>query len=234
MRIHLLSSPRNVSTALMYSFAQRGDMSVIDEPYYALYLKESGAEHPGRERILNAMPTDVEGVTHSIEQAQTNEHIFIKGMAHHLAMVDLSRIEDDRFILFIRDPKKLIASFSKVISKPTMADIGIERQCSLFKQLKEAGKPVVVFDSDDLLSNPENALRQLCKQLSISFDKAMLSWEKGPLKEDGVWAEYWYKNVHNSTKFEAPNQSPRVLNSHGEALLAACLPFYEMLRAQRV
>ena len=36
MIINLISGPRNVSTALMYSFAQRSDTSVVDEPFYAV------------------------------------------------------------------------------------------------------------------------------------------------------------------------------------------------------
>ncbi|RMF66572.1 MAG: sulfotransferase family protein, partial [Calditrichaeota bacterium] len=51
LRLNLLSGPRNVSTALMYSFAQREDTRVVDEPLYGYYLKLSGADHPGREEV---------------------------------------------------------------------------------------------------------------------------------------------------------------------------------------
>ena len=53
--ICLWSCPRNISTALMYSFAQRKDTRVIDEPLYAHYLKKSGAKHPGRDEVLNTL-----------------------------------------------------------------------------------------------------------------------------------------------------------------------------------
>ncbi len=43
LRIHVWSGPRNVSTALMYSFAQRADTRVVDDPRYAHYLRVSGA-----------------------------------------------------------------------------------------------------------------------------------------------------------------------------------------------
>ena len=46
--ICLWSGPRNVSTALMYSFAQRNDVRVVDEPLYGHYLKVTGAQHRGR------------------------------------------------------------------------------------------------------------------------------------------------------------------------------------------
>ena len=39
--ICLWSSPRNISTALMYSFAQREDTEVVDEALYAHYLLQS-------------------------------------------------------------------------------------------------------------------------------------------------------------------------------------------------
>ena len=38
MVISLWSGPRSMSTALMYSFAQRSDTRVLDEPLYGLSL----------------------------------------------------------------------------------------------------------------------------------------------------------------------------------------------------
>ena len=60
-RICLWSGPRNISTALMYSFAQRSDTIVFDEPLYAYYLKhhpEAHGYHPGTQDILNTMEND--------------------------------------------------------------------------------------------------------------------------------------------------------------------------------
>ena len=50
--IHGISGPRNISTALMYSFAQRPGCAVVDEPFYGPYLQRTGLEHPGRDQIL--------------------------------------------------------------------------------------------------------------------------------------------------------------------------------------
>ena len=57
-RICLWSCPRNVSTALMYSFAQRRDTKVFDEPLYAHYLLQSGVEHPARGEVLKFQEND--------------------------------------------------------------------------------------------------------------------------------------------------------------------------------
>ena len=46
VRIAMWSGPRNISTAMMRSFGSRSDTFVTDEPFYAHYLAETGADHP--------------------------------------------------------------------------------------------------------------------------------------------------------------------------------------------
>jgi hypothetical protein len=46
MKIAMWSGPRNLSTAMMYAFAARGDCAVWDEPFYAAFLAASGSAHP--------------------------------------------------------------------------------------------------------------------------------------------------------------------------------------------
>jgi hypothetical protein len=58
VKLAMWSGPRNLSTAMMYSFAARGDCAAWDEPFYAAYLAATGADHPMREAILAAGETD--------------------------------------------------------------------------------------------------------------------------------------------------------------------------------
>ena len=51
------SGPRNLSTALMRSFENRNDTIVIDEPFYAYYLKKTQLDHPMKNEIINYYPT---------------------------------------------------------------------------------------------------------------------------------------------------------------------------------
>ena len=46
VRIGMWSGPRNISTALMRSWENRPDCAVVDEPFYAVYLNETGLHHP--------------------------------------------------------------------------------------------------------------------------------------------------------------------------------------------
>lgn len=64
--------------------------------------------------------------------------------------------------------------------------------------LRYRKKPVVVL-SEDVLANPEGMLRAMCAHAGIDFDPAMLRWSAGPKPYDGVWAPYWYRQVHHST-----------------------------------
>ena len=56
-RLSIWSGPRNVSTALMYAFRQRGDTIVFDEPLYAHYLSVAKVDHPGQRAVLDEMDT---------------------------------------------------------------------------------------------------------------------------------------------------------------------------------
>ena len=57
------------------------------------------------------------------------------------------------------------------------------------------------MDSKHLLENPSKILKKLCNMIDIPYFEEMLEWERGPKEEDGVWAKYWYDNVHDSTSF---------------------------------
>ena len=227
-RIHLISSPRNLSTALMYSFAQRSDMHVVDEPLYAHYLQHTGKEHPGRNEILASQHPDGRIVLETMAtQDYGSPHVFFKGMAHHLVHIDWQLLLPFTHIIYLRNPQQLIASFAKVIEQPSMEDIGVKLQYEVFTYLKKAGRTPIVLDSGTLLKAPQSTLTELCIRLGIPFDPHMLSWDPGPRPEDGVWASYWYANVHRSTGFAIQATSSRPLPAELSPLYKACLPYYE-------
>jgi len=232
MIINLISGPRNISTALMYSFAQREDTKVIDEPFYAYYLDHTGIDHPGREETLKSMsviPSVIlEGIHHLNEK---NEIVFIKNMAHHHIGLDWSYLCEWQNVFLIRDPKQLIASFAQVIPNPTLQDIGLKEESTLLDHVLENGehKPIVI-DSNNILSDPDKGIKSLCQKLGITFDHNMLQWTPGPIPEDGSWAMHWYKNVHQSTGFAKQKTSERSLPRNCEELYYNALPYYEKLR----
>jgi len=233
-RINLWSSPRNISTALLYSLAQRKDARVVDEPLYAHYLlrQPTAAKHPGRAAIIASQEGDGETVVQRMLGMEYGKPIvFFKQMTHHLVELDLSFLDRMDNVLLIRDPRAILTSFNKVINEVTAADIGIPQQYALFQRLRESGKLAAVLDARLLLKNPVGVLRSLCGRLDIPFSEAMLNWEAGARPEDGVWASHWYANVHRSSGFRPYRKKPFDLSPEMSAIARACQPAYEAMLA---
>lgn len=232
-RICLWSGPRNISTALMYSFAQRNDTKVFDEPLYAHYLKVTSANtyHPMAKEVLNSMEQDGDKVVKSMLEESSKPILFFKQMTHHLVNLDLGFLKNTINIILTRDPIEMLPSFMKEIDNPKMEDVGYAQHIELLNYLSSIGKAPLILDSKKVLINPEETLKKLCDKLNIPFDKNMLSWQKGPRSEDGVWAKHWYGNVHNSTGFKKYEPKTEEFPEKLLPLLKECQPHYEVLKS---
>jgi hypothetical protein len=214
----------------MYSFAQRKDTIAIDEPLYAHYLRVTGADHPGRDEVLHSQERDGTKVIAQITNGEYDKPVvFFKQMTHHLVEMDLDFLSKTLNIIYIRDPKQIISSYAQVRKNVVMDDIGIAAQWQLFQTAQQNGYSCTILDSGELLKNPEKVLTALCNALQIPFDTAMLHWPAGVKKEDGVWAKYWYANVHQSTGFEKQPTSDRALPPHLEPLYQESKRYYDLL-----
>lgn len=234
-RISVWSGPRNISTALMYSFAQRGDTKVIDEPFYGYYLSQSPARHyhPGAEEIIASMETDAQCILgEQILAPQTKPVLFLKNMTHHLVGMDWGFTTKLANVILTRDPVEMLPSYAKEVPHPNLYDTGYDTLVKLVDYLQEQGLPSPpVLDSKEVLLNPRAVLTGLCNRIGIPFDEAMLSWPAGPRREDGVWAKHWYGSVHRSTRFQryVPKTDP--FPEYLQPLLEECRPYYERLSA---
>lgn len=199
--IALWSGPRNVSTALMYSFGNRNDVTVVDEPFFGYFLKETGVWRPSRVEVLETMPTDFDQILEANLRLAKSKQLFLKNMANHLIGIDLSVLKQFKNVILVREPKPVINSYTKQVEKPTILDLCYSFQLEIVEYLTRLGLAFYVIDSDDIRNEPKATLTGLCQFLEISFSNHMLNWEPGPRKEDGVWAKYWYHNVHKSTSF---------------------------------
>ncbi|MEL7145836.1 MAG: sulfotransferase family protein [Bacteroidota bacterium] len=232
MIVNLISGPRNISTALMYSFAQRQDCVVLDEPFYAYYLDQTGADHPGRDKVLQSLPVDADKVIERIARlGAQHDLVFVKNMAHHILWDDLSAVRHWKNVFLIRDPWELIISFAKVIPNPAIEDIGLKRAASLYQML---GDESVVVDSNEILKSPPTVLAAVCRQLGVETDDNMLQWSAGARKEDGVWAKYWYANVHQSTGFGPPRTMREEMPPHLMPLYQEARKYYDILSANSI
>lgn len=231
IRINLWSGPRNISTATMYAFAQRKDVTVFDEPLYAHYLSKSPAYeyHPGAPEILKIMENDGKRVVEMMMGNHATPIVFFKHMAHHLIELDWHFMDNCVNIILTRDPQEMLPSYNKQVETPCLYDVGYDTQLKVLEYLKSKGQKVLVLEAKQVLLNPKKVLTELCENIGIPFDEAMLSWKDGARTEDGYWAKYWYKSVHKSTGFAPYKSKTQPFPERLKPLLEECIPYYEKL-----
>lgn len=238
LRLAMWSGPRNISTAMMRSWENRGDCSVSDEPLYAAYLATTGLDHPGRDEVIAAGETDwrrvVAGLTGPVPSGRPIW--YQKHMTHHLLPgMDWQWIHSLVNVLLIRDPAQVVESYLKSRAHVVPDDIGLLQQQHLYDAIADhQGQPPPVIDADDFLRQPEVHLRALCARLDIPFSDRMLHWPAGPRASDGVWAPHWYDAVWRSTGFEPWRARHPALTGSALAVAEACRPAYEQLHAVRL
>ncbi len=230
LRIHLCSGPRNVSTALMYAFAQRPDTRVVDEPLYAHYLRNTGAPHPGRDEILSTMEhSGKKVIQETFLGACDRSVLFIKNMGHHLIELDWTFLDQMTTVFLIRDPEQMLPSLIHQVPEPELADTALVMQRKVFDDLTRRGQSPCVLDAREVLTNPEKILRNLCQKLGLRFDPVMLHWEAKPIPEDGIWAPHWYHVIHTTTGFAPYRHKPGPFPDFLRPLLSECIPHYDYL-----
>jgi len=237
MRIAMWSGPRSLSTAMMYAFGNRPDCAVIDEPFYAAYLKSTGLNHPMRDEVLNSQSRDVDEVIASLLGPVPGARpiFYQKHMAHHMiAGINLGWLGRMRNVFLIRHPARMIASYSAARGNPSPDDLGLRRQAELFDLASELGDRPVVVDSHDIRANPAGMLERLCKAINLSFSPAMLKWPEGGRREDGVWARHWYRSLHRSTGFAGPEGPLPELPPRSRPVMEAVMPHYERMKLEAI
>lgn len=233
-RINLISGPRNISTALMYSFRSRSDTTVVDEPLYAHYLRvHPEVDHPGRQETLDSMSSDGEAVVCDVILGDyPTPVVFFKNMGHHVGGVglDLSWLDEVTNVFLIRTPEAMLTSYIKNITDPTPEMTGMPQQVELLDRILAGGGQPIVLESTQVLLDPPGVLAELCRRIGIPWDEAMLAWPAGPKPEDGVWAEYWYHRLHATTGFEPHVPKSDTVPDHLEDTLAILEECYRRLR----
>jgi hypothetical protein len=240
VRIAMWSGPRNISTAMMRAFENRPDCAVSDEPFYAAYLVATRLAHPMRAEIIGSQPVDWRAVAgHLTGPTPDQKPIWYqKHMTHHM-VEGFGRDWINRCVnaFLIRAPEAVLASYSRKREDFTLEEIGLPAQLDLFNRAADRlGRSPPVLEGQDVLADPELALRALCNACGVTFDPAMLSWPPGQRASDGVWAPVWYEAVETSTGF-APPRVEATFDDLPDALkpiAEAARPLYEQLAKHRL
>jgi len=236
--IAMWSGPRNISTAMMYSFGNRPDCFAWDEPFYAFSLKVHGNDHPMRDAIIAGNESDwARLVASCLGPPPDGKQIFYqKHMTHHMLKgFDRAWLLPLTNAFLIRSPERVLASYTKKWADVSLRDIGFVEQAEIFDTVADhLGHAPAVIDADDVLADPRRTLTGLCAACSISFDDHMLAWPRGPKSFDGVWAPHWYNTVWDSTGFAPPSRRSVRLEGALARIADAARPYYERLRQYKL
>ncbi|CAF4577640.1 unnamed protein product [Rotaria socialis] len=219
----------------MYSFNQRTDTVVIDEPFYPIWLKRIGKVQPHYDEImLSSQNIDANKIHDKIEEMEKMKgNIFVKNMANTVKDMNKNRILNYRPIFLVRNPAEVIVSHIKLDQSITGEDLCFEHQVKLYDWFQEQTKEdPLVINANELIKDPKSILTGLCDKLNLPFTNEMLSWPAGPKPIDGVWASAWYNAVHQSTGFGQPSSTKLTRDdvpSEFLALYDEVLPYYHKI-----
>ncbi|CAM9144744.1 unnamed protein product [Ectocarpus sp. 6 AP-2014] len=240
VRINVWASPRSLSTALMYSFAQRPDCVVYDEPLYAHFLRthpEDETWRPYRDEVFReqarAWDSDGDRWIKEVALGPTPKPVvYMKHMAKQMRNLDLSFLPKCRNIIQIRTPIHMLPSWNTNIHA-NLKEIGMLDLLHMYSLVRAMGQEPIVIDAELLRANPEGVLREVSEMAGIPYAPEQLSWEAGPKPYDGCWAYVWYKGCRKSTCFD---NSPRYVkfDQNLAPLLEECMPIYQLLRSKAI
>lgn len=215
----------------MYSFAERSDIRVVDEPFFGVFLNRyPHLYRPSRAEVMRSMPLQETEVLALLQQKEKPAaRLFLKNMVNHWPLVNWEKKKEWQHVFLFRDPQAVIASFSKQVEEPQLFDLGYAEQLNAIMELEQAEIPFYLLQSEAILKNPEAELAKLCDFLNIPFKPTMLSWSAQARSEDGPWAKYWYHNVHQSTGFAPYTKKKYKLSPQFQALADEATMHYQKI-----
>jgi hypothetical protein len=231
----LWSVPRSVSTSFERMMSERGDHTVLDEPFSRSYY--FGPDRRS-DRYTETLPqSSVKETLEAIEEAARERPVFVKDMAYQA--VDLLGPEllerfDNCFL--VRDPAATLRSLARHWPDFTDEETGWAHVDEAATIVEDLGRPLVVLDADLLCRDPEGVVSAWCERMDLPFVAEALTWEGGMRPEWELWGE-WHGSTSRATGFgdldpppppPGPDE-PRVLEAY-----QAALPVYQRLMAHAV
>ena len=216
----------------MRAWGSRADTRVIDEPFYGHYLQVTGYDHPGADEVIRHHETDWRKIARRlVKNGKSEPIVYQKHMTQHmLAHIDRNWLKQVSNCFLLREPRRMLLSFVKVIPEPRLDQTGLPQQVELFNAVRElTGKTPPVIEARHVLQQPERTLRRLCAVLDLPFDRAMLSWAPGPRTSDGVWAKHWYAAVERSSGFAPYQEDDTPVPPRLRGLLDECDALYQQM-----
>ena len=229
----LWTTPRSVSTAFERMIMERGDFTVLHEPFSEHYYYGPGKRSDRYEAIRpHATPTRI---LEAIDDAGTERRVFLKDMASHVRdLVDPGFVARFQHTFLVRDPAWALPSLEAKWPDFTEEEAGYTALAELVDAVDAAGEQPVIIDSLDVRSDPRGTIGAYCAAVGIPFVPDALEWSPGMPGGWELW-EDWHHDVAASDGFRprAPGPPPEP-GPRARAVYDACRGVYDRLWPRRV
>ncbi|GAB3991136.1 sulfotransferase-like domain-containing protein [Nocardioides marmoraquaticus] len=223
--------PRSVSTSFERMISERGDHTVVDEPFSRAYY--FGPErHSGRydRTIAHSAPHEI---VDELEQAARERPVFVKDMAYQATDVLDELVPKVRSCFLVRHPAATIRSLARTWPDFTDDETGWAHLDRVADLVEDAGDPLVVVDAEQVCADPGPVVEDWCERMGLEHDPDALTWEPGMRPEWHLWEE-WHASTARSTGFAPLRPTPDPPGPDQPRLRAAydaAVPVYERLLA---
>lgn len=179
---------------------ERGDLTVLHEPFTYLYYLEHFPDSEDLQTFPNHFPKDANALFDWIEELAEDQPVFIKDMAFTtLASSErnLNRFKQDNWAVMVlfRHPAQSLPSLAHLEPDCDEEFLGYEGLWT-FSELV----PVrYTLDAADLLANPAAVYERFCTRFSLPYRLDALEFHKEPPPD---WTGKWYETVLHSTQIE--------------------------------
>lgn len=226
----LWTVPRSVSTSFERMMIERGDHTVLDEPFSRAYYY--GPERRS-DRYDETLPrSSAQDVLDEIEAAAQERPVFVKDMAYQAADLlgpDLLERFDNSFL--VRHPAATLPSYARPWPDFTAEEAGWHHLEQAADTVEELGRELVVVDAGTLCADPAGVVGEWCERMGLPHMPEALTWEPGMLPEWELWAEF-HRGTAKSTGFEQLDPPPPAPEEpHLQKIYQHALPVYERLAA---
>lgn len=194
----LWSAPRSRSTAFFRMMAERGDFTVVHEPFS--YLAEFGYADVAGTRVTSAP-----GLIALLRDLGARTHVFAKETTgrRYPEVLDCPAFlaADAVHTFLIRHPRETIASYMALNPEAPAHKIGFESLYEVYSAVTRlTGRSPVVVDAGDLMRSPLAVISAYCARAGIPFLPAALRWQPSDRPEWEL-SRRWHRDVAASTGF---------------------------------
>ena len=226
----LWSAPRCRSTAFARMMAERGDYTVLHEPF-------SHIVNFGESRVGDQAVRVQDELIPALWRLADDGPLFYKDTTdfhYPFLLADQEFLAGPVHTFLIRHPAEAIASHFALHPGLQRDEIGFAWLAELYDAVASTvGVPPVVIDSDDLVSRPREAVRAYCGAVGVPFLPESLSWQPG-MQDAWRRTSKWHEIASKTCGFVRTDNTSRAVVDENPLLagyLDYHLPFYEKLRA---